>query len=103
VRTIAPGADSKAMLLLQFVVGPFAAPEFTVAGPESMALIQAKLHLLFRFVKFAGLLLRLHLADDFFKKLHRLKAGFAFKTFDVQLDFAGFANSNFKFALGHMG
>ena len=66
-----------------------------------MPLINAILHLLFRLVKFARVLLRFHLADDFLKDLRGRETAFAFETFDVQLDLAGLADGDFKFALGH--
>jgi len=66
-----------------------------------MPLVDAILHLLLRLVKFAGLLLRFHLANNLLKNFHRSKTAFAFKTFDVQFNFAGLTNGDFKFALGH--
>jgi hypothetical protein len=66
-----------------------------------MPLIDAKLHLLFWLVKFAGLLLRLQLADNFLKDFGRGETTASFETLDVQFNFAGSTDGDFKFALWH--
>ena len=65
-----------------------------------MSLLDVELHLLLRLVIFAGLPLRLHFADDLLEHLHRFMAGAALVALDVQLDLAGLADGNVKFALG---
>ena len=66
-----------------------------------MSLVNAVLHLFFRLVKFTRLLLRLHFADDLLENFHGRQTAFALVAFDVQLDLAGLADGDFKFALGH--
>lgn len=65
-----------------------------------MPLVNPILHLFLRFVKLARLLLRFEFADDLLKNLHGFEAAAALVAFDVQLDLAGLADGNFKFALG---
>ena len=66
-----------------------------------MPLLDIELHLLIRLVKLAGFPLRFHFADDLLEHFHRFMAGAALVALDVQLDLAGLADGNVKFALGH--
>ena len=67
----------------------------------SMPLVNAILHLFLRLIELARLPLFLQLADNLLKEFHDLQAAPSFDAFDVQFHLAGFADGDFKFALGH--
>src|SRR4051794_6729215 len=67
----------------------------------SMLSINSEVHLLVRFIKLAGLTLRLQLSHHLLKNLHCFDATFPFVTLDVHLNASVGSNSNFKFSFRH--